>query len=194
MTTKLPPDYTCNRYGISFRLVTEEDASFILQLRTDEKLKRFIHDTDNDVNKQIEWIKAYKERESAGKEYYFVVSCDGDDIGVIRIYNIHEKTFTVGSIIMKPDSPLYGVLATTIIAKEIAFETLGMELEDCCDGVHVDNKQVIKLSLSWGKTEYRRIMDVKGEYIAFLLTKEDYLKVKPKKLRQLKLVMGEKLK
>lgn len=194
MITKLPPNFTCNRYGISFRLVTEEDAPFILQLRTDEKLKRFIHDTDNDVNKQIEWIRAYKERESAGKEYYFVVGCDGNDIGVIRIYNIHEKTFTVGSIIMKPDSPLYGVLATTIIAKEIAFETLGMELEDCCDGVHVDNKQVIKLSLSWGKTEYRRFMDVKGEYIAFRLTKDDYMKVKPKKLRQLKLVMGEKLK
>ena len=94
---------------------------------------------------------------------------------------------------MKPDSPLYGVLAATIIAKEIAFETLGMELEDCYDGVHVDNKQVIKLSLSWGKTEYRRFMDVKGEYIAFRLTKEDYLKVKPKKLRQLKMVMGEKI-
>ncbi len=195
MTTKLPTDFTCSRYGISFRLVTEKDALFILKLRTDEKLKRFIHDTDNDVDKQKEWIRAYKEREGKGTEYYFVVSkADNmEDIGVIRIYNIHDKTFTVGSIIMKPDSPLYGVLAATIIAKEIAFETLGMELEDCYDGVHVDNKQVIKLSLSWGKTEYRRFMDVKGEYIAFRLTKEDYLKVKPKKLRQLKMVMGEKI-
>ena len=85
------------------------------------------------------------------------------------------------------------LLAATIMAKEIAFEILDMELEDTFDGVHVDNKQVVKLSLSWGKKEYRRFQDVKGEYIAYRLTKEDYLQVKPKKVRQLELVLGEKL-
>ena len=192
MMTRLPHDFTYTKYGVSFRLVNEDNAAFILKLRTDERLTRYIHDTENDLDKQKEWIRAYKERERLGTEYYFVVSSNGTDIGVIRIYNIHEKTFTVGSIIMSPEAPLHGALATTIVTKEIAFEMLGLELEDTFDGVHVDNKQVIKLSLSWGKKEYRRFQDVKGEYIAFRLTKEDYLQVKPKKIRQLELVMGTK--
>jgi hypothetical protein len=189
---KLPSDFTYDKYGIQARFVTENDAEFIIKLRTDPLLTRFIHDTDSDVQKQREWIRNYKVREAEGKEYYFVVSNNDIPAGLIRIYHIHDKVFTVGSFIMDKGAPMHCALATTIMAKEIAFEILDMELEDSFDGVHVDNKQVVKLSLSWGKKEYRRFQDVKGEYIAFQLTKEDYFKVKPKKVRQLQLLMGEK--
>jgi hypothetical protein len=189
---KLPSDFTYDKYGIQARFVTENDAEFIIKLRTDPRLTRFIHDTDSDVQKQREWIRNYKVREAEGKEYYFVVSNNDIPAGLIRIYHIHDKVFTVGSFIMDKGAPMHCALATTIMAKEIAFEILDMELEDSFDGVHVDNKQVVKLSLSWGKKEYRRFQDVKGEYIAFQLTKEDYFKVKPKKVRQLQLLMGEK--
>lgn len=188
---KLPSDFTYDKYGIHARLVTEDDAAFIIKLRTDPRLTRYIHDTDSDVDKQRDWIRNYKVREAEGTEYYFVVSNNNTPTGLIRIYNIHDRIFTVGSIIMDKEAPIHCALAATIMAKEIAFEILNMELEDTFDGVHVDNKQVVKLSLSWGKKEYRRFQDVKGEYIAFHLTKEDYLKVKPKKIRQLKLIMGE---
>ena len=188
---KLPSDFIYDKYGIQVRFVTEDDAEFIIKLRTDPKLTRFIHDTDSDIQKQKEWIRNYKVREAEGKEYYFVVSNNDIPAGLIRIYNIHDKIFTVGSIIMDKEAPIHCALAATIMAKEVAFEMLGMELEDTFDGVHIDNKQVVKLSLSWGKKEYRRFQDVKGEYIAFRLTKEDYLKAKPKKVRQLQLVMGE---
>lgn len=189
---KLPSDFTYDKYGIQARFVTENDAEFIIKLRTDPRLTRFIHDTDSDVQKQREWIRNYKVREAEGKEYYFVVSNNDIPAGLIRIYHIHDKVFTVGSFIMDKGAPMHCALATTIMAKEIAFEILDMELEDSFDGVHVDNKQVVKLSLSWGKKEYRRFQDVKGEYIAFQLTKEDYFKVKPKKVRQLQLLMVEK--
>ncbi len=188
---KLPSDFIYDKYGIQARFVTEDDAKFIIKLRTDPKLTRFIHDTDSDIQKQKEWIRNYKVREAEGKEYYFVVSNNDIPAGLIRIYNIHDKIFTVGSIIMDKEAPIHCALAATIMAKEVAFEMLGMELEDTFDGVHIDNKQVVKLSLSWGKKEYRRFQDVKGEYIAFRLTKEAYLQVKPKKVRQLQLVMGE---
>lgn len=191
MEKKLPSDFTYEKYGVQFRFVNENDAAFIVKLRTDPRLSRFIHDTDNDIDKQKAWIRKYKEREAAGTEYYFAVSIDNKTQGFIRIYSIHDKTFTVGSIIMDKEAPIHCVLAATIMAKEIAFEILDFELEDSYDGVHVDNKQVVKLNRSWGKEEYRRFQDVKGEYIAFRLTKEDYMQVKPKKVRQLHLVMGE---
>lgn len=191
MEKKLPSDFTYEKYGVQFRFVNENDAAFIVKLRTDPRLSRFIHDTDNDIDKQKAWIRKYKEREAAGTEYYFAVSIDNKTQGFIRIYSIHDKTFTVGSIIMDKEAPIHCVLAATIMAKEIAFEILDFELEDSYDGVHVDNKQVVKLNRSWGKEEYRRFQDVKGEYIAFRLTKEDYMQVKPKKVRQLHLVMGD---
>lgn len=191
MEKKLPSDFTYEKYGVQIRFVNEDDAAFIVRLRTDPRLTRFIHDTDSNIDKQKAWIRKYKEREAAGTEYYFAVSIDNKTQGFIRIYSIHDKTFTVGSIIMDKEAPIHCALAATIVAKEIAFEVLGLELEDSFDGVHVDNKQVVKLSYSWGKKEYRRFQDVKGEYIAFRLTKEDYMQVKPKKVRQLHLVMGK---
>lgn len=191
MNKQLPSDFTYEKFGVKFRFVNEDDADIIIKLRTNPKLTRYIHDTDSDLDKQKEWIRNYKLRESEGTEYYFVVNYQNNPVGLIRVYNIHEKVFTIGSIIMGPEAPIHCVLAATIIAKEIAFEILDLELEDTFDGVHVDNKQVLKLSLSWGKKEYRRFQDVKGEYIAFRLTKEDYLQIKPKKIRQLRLIMGD---
>ena len=61
-----------NKYGIDVRFVEESDAEFILSLRTDPKLSRYLHATDNDVEKQRQWIRKYKEREAHGKEYYFM--------------------------------------------------------------------------------------------------------------------------
>lgn len=191
MNKKLPSDFTYEKYGIKFRFVNEDDAAFIIKLRTDPRLTRYIHDTDSDVDKQKDWIRNYKIREADGKEYYFVVSNQYIPVGLIRIYNIHDKVFTIGSIVMEKDAPIHCVLAATIMAKEIAFEILDFELEDTFDGVHVDNKKVLKLNISWGKKEYRRFQDVKGEYIAFRLTKEDYFQIKHQKIRQLKLVLGE---
>lgn len=186
---KLPEDFECTKYGVNLRFVEESDAQFILDLRTDPILTRYIHDTDSNIQKQEEWIRSYKQREAEGKEYYFVASCNGEECGVIRIYNIHDRKFTIGSILVKKGAPLHCALATTILCKEIAFEMLDLECEDTFDGVHVDNKQVVKFSYSWGKKVYKRFQDVKGEYLAFSLTKEDYLKVKPKKVRQLELLL-----
>ena len=191
MNKKLPSNFTYEKYGIRFRFVNEDDAAFIIKLRTDPRLTRYIHDTDCDIDKQKVWINNYKIREQNGTEYYFVVISENTPVGLIRIYNIHDNVFTVGSIVMEKDAPIHCVLAATIMAKEIAFEILNLELEDTFDGVHVDNKKVLKLNISWGKKEYRRFQDVKGEYVAFRLTKEDYFQIKPKKIRQLQLVLGE---
>jgi hypothetical protein len=44
--TPLPSNFELDRYGLHVRLVREEDAEFILSLRTDPKLSRFIHPTE----------------------------------------------------------------------------------------------------------------------------------------------------
>ena len=98
----LSDDFQLKKYGIEVRLVNEDDTQFILSLRADKWLTRFIHQTDDDEQKQREWIRKYKEREKAGKEYYFIYSKDGVPFGLNRIYSIHNGSFTSGSWLCVP--------------------------------------------------------------------------------------------
>ena len=99
---QLPLDFEITKYGLHCRLVNESDAAFIVQLRTDAKRSRFIHETDNDVNKQVEWIRNYKQREADGLEYYFIYDINGEPFGVYRIYNIFDDHCTEGSWVCLP--------------------------------------------------------------------------------------------
>lgn len=78
---------------ITLRTVEEKDASFILQLRNKEELKKYISDTNISLEQQAEWIRNYKIREENGQEFYFIVE-DKNKIpcGTIRIYEIEERS------------------------------------------------------------------------------------------------------
>ena len=75
---------------------------------------------------------------------------------------------------MTPNSPVEVVLAVPLIMRELAFDELGMSFEDNYDATHVDNKKVIKFNAMFGCKIYKHFMDVKGEYVATSLTKEDF--------------------
>lgn len=139
--TRLPGDFSMERYGLKVRLVREEDAAFILELRTDARLGRFLHATDDDMEKQVAWIKDYKMREARGEEYYFIYFSGDAPIGVNRIYNIHPLYATGGSWICKPGLPAKQVFATSIICREIIFDLLNIP-ENRID-VRKGNKQVL---------------------------------------------------
>lgn len=172
---KLPLNFNLNKYGLNVRLVEEDDAEFIVKLRTDFKNSKFIHDTDASISKQCEWIKSYKEREEEGREYYFIFSNENYiPVGLYRLYNIHDNTFTGGSwVFINNCNPSYPILAS-IIAFEIAYKMLNLEILDAFDGCHVDNKKVDKANRLLGLKEIGRIQDTKGEYITYTLDKEDF--------------------
>lgn len=178
---RLPKDFELDRYGLHVRLAQVEDSLFILSLRTDEKLSRFIHATDNDLEKQIAWMREYKKREQAGSDYYFVYEQDGKAIGVNRIYNIdYEKGIcTGGSWICAPGVNFESSVATMLLERDIIFEFLEAKV-DAFD-VRKENKQVLKLHTRVG-AEIVGETDI--DYL-FLLQKEIYEK---KKLHMLKLL------
>lgn len=145
---KLPSDFELDKYGLHVRLVTEEDAAFILSLRNNPKLSRFIHETDNDVEKQKEWIRKYKIREMEGLDYYFIYFLDSVPIGVNRIYDIQESWATGGNWLCIPGLEPQQSIATSIINRDVIFEVLGL-LEDRFD-VRKGNKHVIKMHKMFG--------------------------------------------
>lgn len=143
-------NFEIERYGLKFRLVREEDAEFIVKVRTDERNARFIHATDASVEKQVEWIKQYKVREAKGEDYYFIFYAQEQPVGLIRIYDIDykDKKATAGSWVCVPDLPMQIPISVLIICREILFDTLGME-KDCFD-VRKGNKHVQRVHKMMG--------------------------------------------
>lgn len=191
MANILPPDYHGKRYGLTYRFVNEGDAEFIYKLRTDPELSKYIHDVQGGVEGQVQWIRKYKQREADGKEYYLIFYKDNNPVGLNRLYSFHDTTYTGGSWVMVPNSPMEVVLAVPLIIREIAFEELGMTFEDNYDATHVDNKKVIKFNKMFGCKIYKHFMDVKGEYVAMSLTKEDFEANKPRLVSMLNLDSNE---
>ena len=145
---KLPPNFKVCKYGIEARLCEIADAEFILSVRTDTHHTRFIHSTENDLNKQIEWIKKYKERESEGREYYFIFSKANNPFGMSRVYNIFEYYGTSGSWLCKPNNDPKDSIATYLLMHDIMFGEMGLDL--LIFDVRKENKKVWRMHESFG--------------------------------------------
>lgn len=123
MANILPADFSIDRYGLHVRFVNEDDAEFIIGLRTDSKLGRYISATHGDVEIQKEWTRQYKIRERQGTDYYFMFEKPlGNRLGVSRIYEIKKETFQTGSWIFRKDAPFGSAFLGDIICHEIAYE------------------------------------------------------------------------
>lgn len=178
--TKLPENFELDRYGLHVRLVREEDAEFIVRLRTDPQLGHYIHATSSDVSKQVEWIKEYKVREAKGLEYYFIFQKNGENIGLTRLYNIEEEKFTSGSWLSCSNEVGVGVLCD-IISREIAFELYPESLNYF--DVRKGNKNVIRYAQSYHSILYKE--DTENLY--FYNNKQNFEKYKQLYLRMAKL-------
>ena len=156
---KLPSDFELDKYGIHIRLVREEDAEFIVKLRTDSQNARYLGKTDNDIKKQIAWIIEYKKREAEAKEYYFICFKNDKPIVVNRIYNIDwaHLAYTSGSWVSAPGSDYEDVMTCSIALGEIAQDLLGL-LVDIYE-VQKGNTQVLNFqrnimkAYQYGETE-----------------------------------------
>lgn len=169
---KLNEHFELERYGVHVRLVTEDDAEFIVRLRTDPKLARYVHSVDNDVAKQRRWIVEYKQRECKGEDYYFIFDLDGVSYGVDRIYDISGNDFTTGSWVFSPASPVGLAALAGIITKEIAYEFLGLE-NDYAD-IHKSNRTVLR----YNRQFHPRILNEDHEHISLAFDKSSFYEKK----------------
>jgi len=175
---KIDKDFELDKYGMHVRFVNEADAEYIVKLRSDSKLGKFLSITQNDIITQKQWIRDYKIREELGQEYYFFYSYQGIPVGVNRIYNINikDKTATSGSWICSPNLPFELPFLTVILIREFFFELLQLETD------HFDtrkgNKRVIRMHNILGAQKTGE-SDID---VFHCLTKEAFKKNKPKLL------------
>jgi RimJ/RimL family protein N-acetyltransferase len=160
--------------SIFFRLAETDDASFILKLRLDKKLGRFISKTLPDINKQMDWLKKYKLREKLGQEYYFIIckKHNNKPIGTVRLYNIEVDTLEWGSwIINHRDTSVFIAIESIILIYKIIFEKLGYN--NCHFEVRKDNKEVVAFHKLYGAEVIKS--DKKNFY--FIFPKEKYFEM-----------------
>ena len=169
MIHPLPTDFSMERYGLKVRLATENDADFIMSLRTNTELSKFIHKTDNDIQKHLEWFRRYKQRESEARDYYFIYFKDDKPVGLNRIYNVYEYYGTIGSWLCLPTNEVEVSMATHMFLHDIIFEVLGLELT--LFDVRKGNKHVWKLHKMTGAQKVGE-SDID---LYFVTSKTDYL-------------------
>lgn len=115
--------------NIYLRLINESDIDFLLSLRLNESLNKFLNKVSQEKEEQIKWLEDYKIRESFGTDYYFViVDKNLGDLGFVRVYDIDytKNTFTWGSWVLKEDRPKYAAIESFLLSYEFAFFQLDL--------------------------------------------------------------------
>lgn len=80
-------DHTVEGAAFRLRPLAVADAPFVVRLRTDETLTRYLNPTSPDIADQIAWTERYFEREG---DFNFIVErrSTGEAEGVIALYDV----------------------------------------------------------------------------------------------------------
>jgi RimJ/RimL family protein N-acetyltransferase len=138
------------RYAL--RPVRAEDSEFIIALRTDPELGRYLHETSPHVADQIAWIEAYERRDG---DYYFMVEDRllGEAVGAIGVYEIQDGAGEWGRWLIKRGS--LAAVESLVLLCRVAFEQLG--LERIFSRTIEENAKVVSFHESFGAKFSRRL-------------------------------------
>ncbi len=173
MSCKIENNFEIYRYGLKVRLVTEDDAAFIVSIRTNRTRSEYIGATSTDVEDQRQWIRDYKLMEALGEDYYFIFMLDNKPLGVYRLYDIKGEDFVCGSWVFSPDAPKGAAILGCIIGREIAYEEL--QLTNCYTDVIKGNNSSMQFQMAF-KPEILREDETK---VYFRHYKKNFYQIKP---------------
>ncbi|MBJ2118823.1 MULTISPECIES: GNAT family N-acetyltransferase [Proteus] len=165
---------------IKLRLVNENDAEFILSLRNNSTYNKFLSHVNNDIIQQKEWIKSYKEKEKNNEEFYFIIEkLDNTPCGTVRIYDIHDNSFSWGSWILNENKTRTAAIESALLVYIFGFER--KHFTHCHFEVMKENKKVISFHEKFNATkvnedenyyfyeiEPKDITDIKNKFINFI--------------------------
>ena len=140
--------------GPAFRLrpVANGDAAFIVKLRSDPALQRWLHAGAADAPAQRDWLAAYYQRPD---DFYFVIEsrADGAPQGLIAVYDLDRTARSAewGRWVLLPGS--LAAVESAWLVYRFAFELLALQSLHC--RTVADNQAVVSFHDSCGITERR---------------------------------------
>lgn len=138
--------------GAAYRLrpICDEDAAFVISLRNDPSLNRFLHKSSQNLEDQLAWLSSYYERNN---DCYFVIERKNGGMpeGVISLYDIDyvSRSAEWGRWILRPGSS--AAVESAWLIYRCAFEQL--ELQEVYCRTVAENKGVVSFHDSCGITK-----------------------------------------
>lgn len=149
-------DHSITVTGCYFALrpVRLDDVGFMVSLRTDPELTKFLNPTSNRIEDQKSYLKSYFSRPD---DYYFIVQNrqSGTSEGMLGIYDIDHQTQRAewGRWILKKNS--LAAVESVCLVYRAGFEELGLK-EMYCRTV-ARNERVVSFHASCGLTLAKKL-------------------------------------
>jgi RimJ/RimL family protein N-acetyltransferase len=112
--------------SLILREATIADAAFIVALRSNPLLSKFIHSTHPSIMEQEKWLADYALRPD---DYYLICEdAHGEPWGTVRVPSVQGLEFGVGSWVFLPDAPPGAAVQAILLAFRFGFDRLGCDL------------------------------------------------------------------
>jgi RimJ/RimL family protein N-acetyltransferase len=121
-TPSIRPAAELHGKTLMFRDAHPDDAEFILSLRTDPEKSRYLSAVSPDVQRQRDWLAAYR---GGTGQAYFIIHHKGSAIGTIRLYDAQGGSFCWGSWILADHRPKHAAVESFLMVFSYAIDHLG---------------------------------------------------------------------
>ena len=164
-----------------FRDAKQEDAAFILSLRTDSQKSRYLSSTDADLEKQKKWLHHYADQ--SDQAYFIIESLEGETLGTVRLYDAQEHSFCWGSWILKEGAPQTAAIESALMVYAYAINYL--KFQSAHFDVRKGNESVWRFHERFGA---QRVASNEDDYLykldgtAIAETRKKYAKFLPENL------------
>lgn len=150
-------DYKLEGRFVSLRSVIEDDAEFILQVRNNPEICKYLPPLNITIEQQQLWIT--KQRADNDSYYFILETPQGESIGTLSVYNITDNHAETGRSCCIGE-PYHSIEASTLLM-DFIFNTL--KLEYTIVWVYEENKAVISLNQSLGSEWIDKGVDDNGK-------------------------------
>ncbi len=154
---------------VNLRPVKEEDAEFILRLRNDPEISKFLPSLDVTVEQQRNWIG--KQRLDNDSYYFIMEDKSNNPIGTISVYNIEDNHAESGRF-CSIGNPIQNSEAS-LLHFDFIFNKLKLEYLD--SWVYKENKPVLAFDQALGCVWEGEKKDENGiPYLFGKVTKDNF--------------------
>lgn len=162
-------DYKLEGKYVTLRSVEESDAEFILSVRNNPRISKYLPPLNVTIEQQREWIT--KQRADKDSFYFLWLSPTDEPIGTISLYNMDGNHSEMGRV-CSIGEPAANVEAFVLFL-DFVFDYL--KLDYTTGWVYEANKSVIALNNAFGMKWTTTGEDEKGNlYRNCIMTKDAY--------------------
>lgn len=168
---KLDDNFSLQKYGLKVRLVNENDADFIISLRSNANRTKYMITLNDEIESQKKWIQEYKKREKDGLDYYFIYSNNQEKpIGLNRLSHIdYDAKSGKASSWIAIEGLKYEAIIMVLLGNEIAFNFIGVD--QTWGELHKDNMSAYKVLKLFGY----KLEDIGTKYFKSSLLKDIFI-------------------